>query len=216
LLLLLTGLSFAVLSLGPHLKVLSYATQIDLPYGLLMSIPPFDQERCPVRLAALAMFAFVPLAATGLRCLTDLAARYMSRDWGVLMCGALLCWTIAETPSTVELTHKAYEIPRAALAQLVSAPVTYLPLGPMPCNQAVLQTLHGYPMTNGCLARHSREQLEWAATLERGFEQGDAAYVALLRQIGVQNVVLAGPVAPARIETLRASGLNIVDMRQPQ
>ena len=46
---------FAVLSLGPTLKVGSVDTWWPMPYALLMKVPPFDMGRTPVRCVLLAV-----------------------------------------------------------------------------------------------------------------------------------------------------------------
>ncbi len=212
--LLFTGLMFLILSLGPHLKVFNQDLPVPLPYTWLMKVPPFDQNRCPVRFAAVAMFLFVPISAAGLSRILRTLERRLSKASSVVGWAVLLGWTVLETYSPAVLTHGHFHIPAKELAQLKPAPVTYLPLVEKPCAQSVLQTLHGYPMTNGCLARHSLEELVWAGELDRAFHEDLFHYVALLKQSRVENILVVDRVAPDKLQTLRSSGFNVVEVKR--
>ena len=82
--LLFTGLMFLILSLGPHLKVFNQDLPVPLPYTWLMKVPPFDQNRCPVRFAAVAMFLFVPISAAGLSRILRTLERRLSKASSVV------------------------------------------------------------------------------------------------------------------------------------
>jgi hypothetical protein len=179
-----------------------------------MKVPPFDQNRCPVRFAAVAMFLFVPISAAGLSRILRTLERRLSKASSVVGWAVLLGWTVLETYSPAVLTHGHFHIPAKELAQLKPAPVTYLPLVEKPCAQSVLQTLHGYPMTNGCLARHSLEELVWAGELDRAFHEDLFHYVALLKQSRVENILVVDRVAPDKLQTLRSSGFNVVEVKR--
>jgi hypothetical protein len=212
--LLVAGATFVVLSLGPFLKVFDQDLPIPLPYTWLMKIPPFDQNRCPVRMATVAMFLFVPISAAGLRRILAIFEKRFSKASGLAVWAAILGWTALETYSPAPVTHGHFQIPAEELAQLKPAPVTFLPLAEKPCAQAVLQTLHGYPMTNGCLARHAAGELVWAGELDRAFKNDLPHYIALLDHSGVQNIIVVDRVAPDKLQALRTSGFNVINFER--
>jgi hypothetical protein len=212
--LLVAGLTFVILSLGPFLKVFNQDLPVPLPYTWLMRIPPFNQDRCPVRLATVAMFLFVPISAAGLSRILAWLERHFAKASSLAVWAAFLGWTVLETYSPVALTHGHFQIPAKELAQLGPGPVTYLPLVEKPCAQAVLQTLHGHPMTNGCLARHASKELIWAGDLDRAFREDFSRYLALLNQSGVKNILVVDEVAPDKLQALRSSGFNVVKVNR--
>jgi hypothetical protein len=160
------------------------------------------------------MFLFVPISAAGLSRILAWLERHFAKASSLAVWAAFLGWTVLETYSPVALTHGHFQIPAKELAQLGPGPVTYLPLVEKPCAQAVLQTLHGHPMTNGCLARHGSKELVWAGDLDRAFREDFSHYLALLNQSGVKNILVVDEVAPDKLQALRSSGFNVVKVNR--
>ena len=202
---------FAVLSLGPVLKVGGTNTGWPMPYALLMKVPPFDMGRTPVRCVLLTVFGLTFPAAVGL---TWLAGRVRAR-WGAAaghaIVLALLGWTAAEVYSPGPVT-RPYAVP-AALAGLVPGPAVNVPISVFDGRAVFLQTFHGHPIATGFVSRRMPAQLDHVRRLDRLLNEDPAAFLGELDRIGVRNLILAPGTPPETADALLAGPINVVDLR---
>ena len=202
---------FAVLSLGPVLKVGGINTGWPMPYALLMKVPPFDMGRTPVRCVLLTVFGLTFPAAVGLAWLAD---RVRDR-WGAAAMSvfvlALLAWTAAEVYSPGPATLP-YAVP-AALGRLVPGPVVNVPISVFDGRAVFLQTFHGHPIATGFVSRRTPAELAHVRTLDRLLNEDPAAFLRQLDRIGVRNVILAPGTPPETADALFAGPINVVDLR---
>ena len=202
---------FAVLSLGPVLKVGGINTGWPMPYALLMKVPPFDMGRTPVRCVLLTVFGLTFPAAVGLAWLAD---RVRDR-WGAAAASvfvlALLAWTAAEVYSPGPATLP-YAVP-AALDRLVPGPVVNVPISVFDGRAVFLQTFHGHPIATGFVSRRTPAQLDHVRRLDRLLNEDPAAFLGELDRIGVRNLILAPGTPPETADALLAGPINVVDLR---
>jgi hypothetical protein len=202
---------FLVLSLGPTLKVGPLATDLPLPYALLMRVPPFDAGRTPVRCVLLGLFFLTLLAVAGWHRLLG-AVR---RRWGPRAAGAaavaLLAWAALEVRQPVP-PAAPYRVPEE-LARLVPGPVINVPPSFMDGWAVFLQTLHGQPIVTGFVSRRTPEQLAHVRELDRLFHEDVPALLRHLQRLQVTNVVLGPGTPPEAAEQILAGPLNVVDLR---
>jgi hypothetical protein len=202
------ALVFFVLSFGPTLKVFFTDTGIWMPYAELMKLPPFDQNRCPVRFVVLGHFFLLFCSAQGVQCLLcQLEKRVHVRAAGILVF-ALAVWTLLECYPPRLREHKPYIPPMAKLAELVPGPVAHTALPPRACNQMLLQVFHGHPIANGCLARPTQEQLEFVQSLRSSHDWD--IYTRILQEAGFKNIIVDRPYPPDVMEALRSLPFNVV------
>lgn len=210
------GLVFALLSMGTTLLYFESSTQIHLPYHWLRDVPPFDQNRAPVRFVAVAHFCFTFLAASGIQLVVVRLSRWgrIARDAAIAICAGLLIWTIAETRYTTDHLHEPFKPPpRYLLDRLVDGPVVQLPLNRFPCNHALMQTFHGRPITTACLARGTRSGSRICGQYKSALDQDGARFVEVLKEKGVTNVLVTGDLLAHELVALREmKGINIVEL----
>lgn len=220
LLALFVGACFVVLSFGTTLRVFESSTDIKLPYHWLREVPPFNQNRAPVRFVAVAHLLFIFLAASGIELVRTSLSRLgpIARDASIAICTALLLWTVAETHYSTDHEHVPYEPPpKYALNKLVNGAVLQWPTGRWPCNQVLIQIFHGHPIENSCLARGARSRTRQAAEFHKAFEKGGEAFSKLLAKKRITNLLVTDDLLAHELEVLRAiRGVNIVEIdRQP-
>jgi hypothetical protein len=202
---------FFLLSLGPALKVGPLATDLPLPYGLLMQVPPFDAGRTPVRCVLLGVFCLSVLAARGGARLAEAARRRFGPATAAGLGLALLGWATLEVRQPVS-PAPPYVVP-SELGRLVPGPVANLPPSFMDGWAVFLQTLHRQPIVTGFVSRRTPEQVAHVRELDRLFREDVPSLVRHLRLLGVTNVVL-GPGTPAETAAeLLAGPMNVVDLR---
>ncbi len=202
---------FALLSLGPTLKVGGVDTGWPMPYALLMKVPPFDMGRTPVRCVLLTVFALTFPAAAGLAWAAGRARDVRGPVAAGLLTMGFLAWTIAEVYSPVTPV-RAYT-PPPALDRLVAGPVVNVPLSVFDGRAVFLQTFHGHPLATGFVSRRTPAQLAHVRTLDRLLNEDPAAFLRQLGRIGVRNIILAPGTPPETAEALRAGPVNVVDLR---
>ena len=202
---------FAILSLGPVLKVGGINTGWPMPYALLMKVPPFDMGRTPVRCVLLTVFGLTFPAAVGLTWFAErVRARWGARAGHAIVLG-LLAWTVAEVYSPGPLT-RPYAVP-AALGGLVPGPAMNVPISVFDGRAVFLQTFHGHPIATGFVSRRTPAQLDHVRTLDRLLNEDPAAFLGQLDRIGVRNVILAPGTPPETADALLAGPINVVDLR---
>lgn len=202
---------FALLSLGPTLKVGGVNTGWPMPYALLMKVPPFDMGRTPVRCVLLTVFALTFPAAAGLAWAAERARDRWGPVAGGLLTIGVLAWTVAEVYSPVT-PARAYT-PPPALGRLVAGPVVNVPLSVFDGRAVFLQTFHGHPLATGFVSRRTPAQLAHVRTLDLLLNEDPAAFLRHLGRIGVRNIILAPGTPPQTAEALRAGPVNVVDLR---
>jgi hypothetical protein len=205
------GAFFAVLSLGPILKVGGINTGWPMPYALLMKVPPFDMGRTPVRCVLLTVFGLTFPAAAGLAWLADRVRDRRGAAAAHAIVVALLAWTAAEVYSPGPVT-RPYTVP-AALRRLVPGPAVNVPLSVFDGRAVFLQTLHGHPIATGFVSRRTPAQLAHVRTLDRLLNEDPAAFLRHLDRIGVRNVILGPGTPPETADALFAGPINVVDLR---
>jgi hypothetical protein len=203
---------FAVLSLGPTLKVGGVNTGWPMPYTLLMKVPPFDMGRTPVRCVLLAVFALIFPAAVGLAWAREKAHAHGKGPAAAALVLAFLAWTVAEVYSPGPRT-RTYA-PPSALDRLVPGPVVNVPLSVFDGRAVLLQAFHGQPIATGFVSRRTPAQLAHVRTLDLLLAEDPAAFLRHLERIGVRNIIV-GPGTPAQTAAALAAGpLNVVDLRE--
>jgi len=182
------ALVFFALSLGPSLKVLDRDTGIPLPYAGLMEIPPFDQNRSPVRFAVIGLFFLTFLVAQGLERFDHLLRGTRGKTLSTALLLAVLVWTGLETYSRPTKPHRSFTFP-TELRGLVKGPVLSVSLQDRACNDALYQVFHHQPIVGGCLARTTRGQRLQMARLRAAFAGNLDDFERQLRRLGVRNRV---------------------------
>lgn len=206
------ALVFFVLCLGPTLKIFSTDTGIWLPYAGLKQLPPFEQNRCPVRFVVIGHFFLLFASARGVELLFHrMAARWSATAASVLV-SVLAAWSLLECYPPPMREHKPYTPPLAKLAELVPGPVVHTSLPPRACNEMLLQVFHGQPIANGCLARPTQEQQAFVQSLRFGMANDWAGYTRLLEQGGFKNIIVDRRYPPEVMAALRALPFNVVVM----
>ena len=202
---------FAVLSLGPTLKVGSVNTEWPMPYALLMKVPPFDMGRTPVRCVLLAVFALAFPAAVGLAWARDRARARWGTAAGHALLGAVVAWTVAEVYSPAPRT-RTYT-PPPALRDLVPGPVVNVPLSVFDGRAVFLQAFHGQPIVTGFVSRRTPAQLAHVRSLDVLLNEDPAAFLRHLERIGARNVILGPGTPPDTAQALLGGPMNVVDVR---
>jgi hypothetical protein len=202
---------FLVLSLGPTLKLLGSRTSVPLPYGALRHVPPFTMARDPERLAVLAVWALVVLAALGLAACAGAVARRTRPAVGVAVCAVALAWWVAEGywPQRRPVAYA----PPAVLRELPAGAVANLPLDIRDGYAMFLQVFHGRPIVTGYVSRTSPEQFAHVERLQALLDRDPVAFAAELRRIGVATVVLEPGTPDALAQALPGHDLAVLDLR---
>ncbi len=211
------ALIFFALSLGTTLKVFSVDTGIELPYALLMRVPPFDSGRTPVRFVAVAMFFWTIIAARGMTWMeTAIKARNGLR-WSTACMLLLFVWVAAETYSPI--ARQRTFVPPPQLGKIVSGAVLNLPVMDRDGYASLMQIFHHQLIATGYLARNSVRQREQFLELRRAFDRGGAKFCEQISAMGFRNLLIT----PDRILTAPSPGmaplelskctLNVVDLR---
>jgi hypothetical protein len=204
------ALIFFVLCLGPTLKIFSTDTGIWLPYAGLKQLPPFDQNRCPVRFVVIGHFFLLFASARGV----ELVCHRMATRWhataAALLVSVLAAWSLLECYPPSLREHKPYTPPLAALAKLVPGPVVHTSLPARACNEMLLQVFHGQPIANGCLARPTQGQQAFVQSLRFGMANDWAGYARLLEQAGFKNIIVDRRYPPEAMAALQALPFNVV------
>lgn len=200
------ALVFALLSLGPVLRVAGRSTWLPLPYGLFSELPVLWMLRKPDRMLALVQLPVGALLAFGWKALSARLPARGARLAVAAACAALLAlerlavpletFPVADTPYLVQLARETD----------VRA-VVHLPHGggsPADGRANLLQTRHGKPIAQGYVVdlalgpAHRALASEWARAYER-LAAGDAEPVAgLARRDGIDRVLLHKQVPRSR------------------
>lgn len=179
------ALVFAVLCLGPTLKVGAADTGLPLPYALLQRVPPFSMGRTPVRLVVFVLFVLTVPAAAGVRFL--LADRRAGR---LALGGALALWALAEARYP---TPPRGPLPRMAAGVLPDGPVLVLPLRINDGRGLALQLSHRQPISSAYLARLSQRHIDLTYERERAILAGPESVCAYARSTGFRSILITGP-----------------------
>jgi len=200
------ALLFALLSLGPVLRVAGNSTGLPLPYGLLSELPVLWMLRKPDRMLALVQLPVGVLLAFGWQALSARLPAPGVRLAVAAACAALLALERLTVPlETFPVTDTPY------LAQLARETevraVVHLPHGggsPADGRANLLQTRHGKPIAQGYvvdLALGPAQRAlasEWGRAYER-LAAGDGEPVAeLSRRDGIDRVLLHKQVPRSR------------------
>jgi hypothetical protein len=152
-------LAFAVLALGPFLRIANMPTQVPLPWALLRYVPLIGEARMPQRFAVVVMLGFAVLFA---QALAALGRRYPAHRRAILAAVGLgLVLELLPAPRTLH----AVRVP--AIYQIIAAdprPVRVLELpfgisdglvsiGNFRAAALVHQTVHQKPVIGGYLSR---------------------------------------------------------------
>ena len=152
-------LGFAVLALGPFLRIANMSTQVPLPWALLRYVPLIGEARMPQRFAVVAVLGFAVLFA---QALAALGRRYPARRRAILTAVGLgLVLELLPAPRTL------HEVRVPAIYQVIAAdhrPVRVLELpfgisdglvsiGKFSAAALVHQTVHQKPVIGGYLSR---------------------------------------------------------------
>ncbi len=211
------ALVFFALSLGTTLKVFSVDTGIDLPYALLVRVPPFDSGRTPVRFVAVALFFLTIIAARGMSWMErSVKARHGAR-WSTACMLLLFAWVTAETYSPAA-RQRAF-VPPTQLEKLVPGAVLNLPVMEKDGYASLMQTFHHQPIATGYLARNSVRQRDQFLELRRAFDMGGAKFCEQASAMNFRNLlitpdrILASPLPSMAPLELSKCKLNVVDLR---
>lgn len=202
---------FIVLGFGPTLKFLNIDTGIWLPYGSLMKIPPFTQNRCPVRISLIGIFLLMPIVGLGLQSMqTFLTQKFNSKTaYGLL--AAVFVWTVAEKYTPPPQERLIYRVDAATINAMSDGPVISTSMPSRACNQAVFQTFHKRPTANFCHARTTLKQQAHMNALRSALNQGPDKFVAILQQKGIRNIHVDNRLPFVTIDALRKSPLTTVE-----
>jgi hypothetical protein len=207
-----TALVFYLLSLGPTLKVLGADTGVALPYALLMKVPPFDQNRTPVRFCVIGLFFLTFLAAQGLEKAAHLLRAGGHGRWAAALLLVVLAWTGLETYSRPTKQHRTFH-PPPELRGLVRGPVVSVSLQDRACNDVLYQVFHHQPIVGGCLARTTRAQRLYIQRLRHTFAANLDGFEKRLGRLGIRNVLIDEPLSSAQLARLRQMRVNVVVLR---
>jgi hypothetical protein len=152
-------LGFAVLALGPFLRIANMSTQVPLPWALLRYVPLIGEARMPQRFAVVAVLGFAVLFA---QALSALGRHYPAHRRAILTAVGLgLVLELLPAPRTL------HEVRVPAIYQVIAAdprPVRVLELpfgisdglvsiGKFSAAALVHQTVHQKPVIGGYLSR---------------------------------------------------------------
>jgi hypothetical protein len=210
-LLLALAAAFFLLSLGPTLKVLGTSTGLPLPYAALMHVPPFQMARDPQRLAVFGVWALVCLAALGLTTLATSLARRLGPLAGRTAVLLAFAWWAAEGFSP-GLRPVAFS-PPAELGRMPPGGVANVPLSVTDGLAMFLQVFHGRPIVTGYVSRASERQFAHVRRLQELLDRDARLFAREMRALGVRTVVLQPGTPDAVADSLRPSGLHVVDFR---
>jgi hypothetical protein len=213
-----TALVFYLLSLGPTLKVFEADTGVALPYALLMKVPPFDQNRSPVRFCVIGLFFVTFLVAQGLEQAAYLLRAAGHGRWAMPLLLVVLAWTTLEDYSRPAKEHRPFHAP-LELRGLVKGPVVTVSFQDRACNDALYQVFHHQPIVGGCLARTTRAQRLSLERLRHAFGANLDDFERRLRRLGIRNVLVDEPLSAGQLTRLRQMNVNLVvlrSMRPPQ
>lgn len=208
----LVAVAFVVLAVGPVLKVGGANAGLTMPYRVLMSIPPFDMGRTPVRCVLVSLFALALLAAHGLQWLREVVERRGGRAAGTLVAALAVAWGAAEVYTPGPFV-RPYTVP-PELQDVGPGVVANVPLTVFDGTAVLLQVFHGQPIVTGFVSRRTPEQVEHVKALDAVVEADTPAFAARLHALGVKSVIL-GPGAPRDLLTrLPPLGLRVIDLRR--
>jgi hypothetical protein len=191
-------LVFALLSLGPALRVAGHATGIPLPYRVFSELPVLWMLRKPDRMLALVQLPVGVLLAFGWQALAWRIRAPAARGAVAAACATLLVLERVAVPLEMfPATPSPYFAALAREAEVRA--VVHLPHGggsPADGRANLLQIQHGKPMAQGYVVdlalgpEHRALAREWAWAYERlGAGDGEPA-AALARRDGIDRVIL--------------------------
>ncbi len=166
---------FALLSLGPQLRVAGSSLGLPLPYAILEQVPYVGSSRVPARFAALVYLALGVVVAFGFRRLVGLASFRRAGALKLTLVAALAMIAIAADYAVAPVPLRSVEVPAfyQALAQepgefgLMLLPML-LEAGPRGGSLGrgdqllqYYQVVHGKPILYGHVARGSSDLLEF-------------------------------------------------------
>ena len=153
------GVGFALLSLGPFLRVAGISTLIPLPWAVLRYVPLIGEARMPQRFAVVAMMGLAVLFAAAL---AHLGRQFPHRRRAILLAvGLAMTLELLPIPRVLHVV-RVPQVHRDIAADPAPVRVLELPYGIRdglssygnynPTAQ-VFQTVHGKPLLNGYLSR---------------------------------------------------------------
>ncbi len=207
------ALFFIVLSLGTTLKWFNVDTGITMPYAYMMKLPPFDQNRSPVRIALIGIFFLMPFMSLGLnRMHIFFAEKKNNRTIAYTLSSLVLLWTMAEKYSPPPQERFRYTVDEKVLSALVDGPVLHTSVPTRACNQFVFQMFHNHPIDNGCIARTTPEQRRHVAEIRNSLYSGNIdRFANLVQQKGFTNIVVDEVLPITTIKKLRLLPFNLIE-----
>ena len=188
------GLIFAVLCLGPRLRIFGSMLPVAMPYDALQHVPGLDVMRTPGRFMMLASVGFALAAGVGL---SAVMRRRPSNGTTVLMAAALIiaaeCWPRPFAQTALPRVPEFYR--QIAAGTRPPGPMLDLPHGwynrsDRASAYMYYQTIHHQPIAWSYLSRyHTRFPNEGLNPLWNLGLPADAALRARLKALGFRYVV---------------------------
>jgi hypothetical protein len=206
------GLFFISLSFGPTLQFLNVDTKIPMPYNWLMTVPPFTQNRCPVRIALIGFFFLTPIIAFGLERTDRNVRRIFGSKPAFGLLALIFIWTLAETYTSPPQARIIYTVDKKAVAEMADGPAISTSLPFRACNQVVFQIFHKKPIAEFCWARLTAAQRSHYGRLRSSLDAGPARFVDVLKEIGFKNIIVDNRLPFVEVDAFRKSSLKTIEI----
>ena len=197
------AIGFAVLALGPFVRVAGIDTHIPAPWALLRYLPIFGLARSPGRFLVPAMLGFAVMFAIALRALLTRwpgARRPVLAGVAVLLLAELLpaprTLYSAEIPSIYRIVASDRRVDVRVLELPFGIRDGTMAVGNFTSRTQFYQTAHGKPIIGGYLSRVSRRRVR--------DNQSDPVLGALIRLSEGRRL------SPRQVEALRSSWPDFV------
>jgi hypothetical protein len=161
------GVTFALLALGPFVRVAGLMTYVPGPWALLRYVPVLEWARTPARFAVMVVLVVAVLFAGAVRTLAETVPQ--RRRLLLTAVGFLVLFELLPIPRRLALAQPPTIYDRIAADRRAGIRVLELPfgisdgassVGRYTARAQLYQTVHGKPLVGGGLSRVSRQRVD--------------------------------------------------------